>query len=171
MKGFLYSAFIKRLSKNIIKRATSYMKRIPFYREKLLQHKVRLDELDSIRTPANLNKFFDTHKIEFLTTKDLVSYDFSQKLSIAPPEKRVFLQESSGYHMFERIQSMTLDKIKDPLTLAQYFERKRVAYTNKDMDYIRNYVIKPLGQHLNLTGKFMAIIHDMGDMNGGVYWF
>ncbi|MEM2440731.1 MAG: hypothetical protein QW493_05925 [Candidatus Bathyarchaeia archaeon] len=138
-----FYAKIKRNS--IAKKVRNALLSIPFYRKKLRENSIELYEVRKINSIEKLDKFLQKYNVSWVEGTDLMGNDFSSHLSLVPGSKRTWIQVSSGYSLVEKLRSG-----ESFLEAIQKFKRKKIAYTQKDV----NLVIKEL--YLRGLKRFFA---------------
>ncbi len=139
--GWIIKRFLKRKIDEIAKKTRASLLEIPFYRKKIREYNIPLDEVKSLSSIKKLEKFLNKYNIKWITPGELINKDFSLFLSRVPQRERVWVQTSSGYSI-----AWKKDKVKIGI--------KRVAYTwedvNEVMKQIYFYGIKSLLKDYNL---------------------
>lgn len=165
----VYKAIIDKKTNEVAKRTREAFFSIPFYSEKLKQYGIPKKEIRKIRDIKSLNQFLDKYSnAVWISEEDLVSYDFSAKLSRVPPEKRTWLQATSGYFLAEKISNLNFTS---PSEMLKALSRKKVAFTKKDVEKVIDTVFKPgLKELIDVSVPTLAIIARFGDLCGsGTY--
>ncbi|MEM5834328.1 MAG: hypothetical protein QXQ69_00585 [Candidatus Aenigmatarchaeota archaeon] len=125
------SWYVKRKRNEIAKKVRKAMLSIPFYKQQIKKNSIDLHEVREINSIEKLDKFLQKHKINWLESTELMRNDFSSHLSLAPTNKRIWVQVSSGYSLVEKLRSG-----ENFLESVQKFKRKKVAFTQKDLELV-----------------------------------
>ena len=125
------SWIVKRKRDVIAKKVRKALLNIPFYREKVKQNSIPLYEVKRINSIEKLDKFLQKYKVCWVKSEDLVGSDFSSHLSLAPKNKRTWMQYSSGFLLTERLR-----KGEKFLEAVRKFRRKKVAFTDNDLKLV-----------------------------------
>ncbi|MFH8086583.1 MAG: hypothetical protein QW609_02060, partial [Candidatus Aenigmatarchaeota archaeon] len=132
------SWYSERKRNIIAKKVREAILSIPFYRQKVKENSIELHEIKKIDSVERLDKFLQTHKINWVEPTDLIGNGFSSHLSIAPKNKRTWIQTSSGYSLVEKLRNN-----ENFLESVQKFKRKKVAFTEKDLESVIKEIYLP----------------------------
>jgi hypothetical protein len=126
-----FEKFAQRTANKVAKKVREALLNNPFYREKVKQNSIPLYEVKRISSIDKLDKFLQKYKVCWVKSEDLVGNDFSSHLSLAPKNKRTWVQYSSGFLLTERLR-----RGEKFLEAVRKFRRKRVAFTDNDLKLV-----------------------------------
>ncbi|MDW8004842.1 MAG: hypothetical protein RMI04_08550 [Thermofilaceae archaeon] len=104
--------FVKRAADKVAKRARQALMQIPFYRRKMRDNKISINEVRGINFLARLDNFLNKYRnVQWITENEMIGMSdrYSSDLSLVPEKERVWVQASSGYTLSTR---MLLDNAK-----------------------------------------------------------